>query len=304
MTGLGRKMKESVSVKGYAKINLTLDVLGKRDDGYHEVAMIMQGIDLHDLITLKKRQAGIMLENDLPELSSGPDNLAYQAALLLQKDFPVIEGIHIKLTKKIPLAAGLAGGSTDAAAVLLGLNCLYDLGLSLDELRAYGARLGSDVPFCLLPTTALATGRGEIITELPPCPPLWLLLVKPPFGISTREVYGHLKEVIIKERPSLEGALQALNTGDLAFLYHAMANVLEYATFDLYPELQQYLEELRNSGAKKAMMSGSGPTLIAFMENEGEARKLASSWTKPGWYVIVTRSIGPRDLDRRIVVDE
>lgn len=291
-------------MKGYAKINLTLDVLGKRDDGYHEVAMIMQGIELHDLITLEKRQTGITLEINVPELSSGPDNLAYRAATLLQKDFPDIAGVHIKLTKEIPVAAGLAGGSTDAAAVLLGLNRLYDMGLSLDDLRTYGARLGSDVPFCLHPLTGLATGRGEMIRELPPCPPLWLVLVKPPFGVSTKEVYGHLKEVIIKERPSLKRALAALETGDLGLLYQSMANVLEYATFDLYPELRDWLEELRDLGAKKAMMSGSGPTLIAFMENESEAKELASCWIKPGWQVVVTRSLGPRDLDRRIVVDE
>jgi 4-diphosphocytidyl-2-C-methyl-D-erythritol kinase len=295
---------QQVSVKGYAKINLTLDVLGKRDDGYHEVAMIMQGINLYDVVTLEKRKAGIMLDSNLLELSSGPDNLAYQAAALLQKDFPVIEGIHIKLSKKIPLAAGLAGGSTDAAAVLLGLNLLYKLGLSLDQLRTYGSCLGSDIPFCLHPLTALATGRGEMIKELPPCPPLWLVLVKPPFGVSTKEVYGHLKEVIIKERPSLERALEALETGDLGLLYHSMANVLEYATFDLYPELQHGVEKLRNAGAKKAMMSGSGPTLIAFVENETKAKELASSWTKSDWQVVVTRSLGPRDLDRRIVVDE
>lgn len=295
---------QMVSVKGYAKINLTLDVLGKRDDGYHEVAMLMQGIDLYDVVILEKRRAGISLESNWQELSSGSDNLAYQAAVLLQKDFPAIDGVHIKLKKRIPLAAGLAGGSTNAAAVLLGLNYLYDLGLSLDRLRAYGARLGSDVPFCLHPLTALATGRGEMIRELPSCPPLWLVLVKPPFGVSTKEVYGHLKKVVIKERPSLTGALQALNTGDLTLLYQSMANVLEHATFDLYPELRQGLEELKKAGAKKAMMSGSGPTLIAFVENEARAEELASSWPKSDWRVVVTRSLEPRDLDRRMVVDE
>ena len=295
---------QKVSVKGYAKINLTLDVLGKRDDGYHEVAMLMQGIDLYDVVTLEKRGAGISLESNWQELSSGSDNLAYQAAALLQKDFPVIDGIHINLKKRIPLAAGLAGGSSNAAAVLLGLNYLYDLGLSLNKLRAYGASLGSDVPFCLHPLTALATGRGEMISELPPCPPLWLVLVKPPFGVSTKEVYGHLEEVIIKKRPSLAGALKALKTGDLALLYNSMANVLEYATFDLYPELRQGLEKLIKAGAKKAMMSGSGPTLIAFVENKSRAEELASSWPKSDWRVEVTRSLGPGDLDRRVVVDE
>ena len=288
---------ESLRIRAFAKINLVLDVLHKRPDGYHEVEMIMQGINLCDLLEIKKHDGKICLHCDDKELGTGPENLAWQAAALLINDFSDINGVEIDLQKNIPVAAGLAGGSSDAAAVLLGMNGLFDLKLSRERLLEYAAKLGSDVPFCLLPLTALAKGRGEKITMLPGCPRLWITIAKPPFGVSTKEVYTHLANVAIDRRPDLHLALRTLENGKIHDLYKAMGNVLEYSTYDLYPKLRESAEDLKESGASKVMMSGSGPTLIAFCENEKESRMLAAKWQKPGWQVLPSRTLGTEDMD-------
>jgi 4-diphosphocytidyl-2-C-methyl-D-erythritol kinase len=283
---------ESLEIRAYVKINLMLDVLYKRPDGYHEVEMIMQGINLFDLLEIKKHGTKLCLNCNHKELDNGPSNLAWQAAALLIKDFPNINGVEINLQKNIPVAAGLAGGSTDAAAVLLGMNELFDLNLDREKMLEYAAKLGSDVPFCLLPLTALAIGRGEKIRMLPICPRLWMVVAKPPFGVSTKEVYGHLSNVAILRRPDLQLALGALENNRVAELYKAMRNVLEYSTYDLHPELRDWANELQQIGATKVIMSGSGPTLIAFCENENAARMLAAKWQKPGWAVFTSKTLG------------
>lgn len=292
---------QRVTIKAFAKINLTLDVLGKRPDGYHEVIMIMQGISVYDFIDIKKTEClGIELHCDAVDLETGPSNLAYQAAMLLAKDFPQIKGVEIDLKKGIPIAAGLGGGSSDGAAVLIAMNELFDLELSLEELRNYGAQLGSDVPFCLQPLTALAKGRGEQIEELSTPHTLWMVLAKPPFGVSTKKVYDHLNHVKILERPDIKAAIDALKEQNVHKLNRTMANVLEYATYDLYPELKKWANEIFNLGAMKVMMSGSGPTLIAFCDSEENALKIASLWVKPDWKIFVTRTLNEGDLNGRV----
>ncbi|MBE3553675.1 MAG: 4-(cytidine 5'-diphospho)-2-C-methyl-D-erythritol kinase, partial [Thermicanus sp.] len=219
-----------------AKINLTLDVLGKRADGYHEVKMVMTTIDLSDRLTLiKAGDGGIYVTSSTGVIPTDERNLAYQAALLLKRELHVKEGVKIYIEKKIPVAAGLAGGSSDAAATLKGLNKLWNLGLDLDQLAGLGARLGSDVPFILYGGTTLATGRGEVLTPLPSPPPSWVVLAKPPIGVSTSEVYGKLRLDQIKERPDHERMLKALAEKDFSGVVASMGNVLETVTFTLYP---------------------------------------------------------------------
>lgn len=257
-----------------AKINLTLDILGKRDDGYHEVEMVMQSIDLADIVTLEDAE-DIIVETDLAELADDRTNLAYRAAELLRDTYGEGRGAHIRIEKKIPLAAGLAGGSSDAAAVLLGLNELWGLGRTMDELTALGARLGSDVPFCMIGGTMLATGRGEILTKAPSLGVYPLVLVKPPLGVSTAAAYGGYRADNVDVHPTADRMTEAIASGDIQRVYDAMGNVLETVTIPLRPEIAEVKRALIEAGADKAMMSGSGPTVFAFAKTAEDAEKIA-----------------------------
>lgn len=293
-----------IIVRAYAKINLTLDVLGKRNDGYHEVITVMQGINLYDLMEVERTGPGIRLACNIRELE-GTNNLAFQAAALMTQQYGLEPGFSIKLQKNIPVEAGLGGGSADAAAVILAVNELCGLNLTMTEMRTAAARLGADVPFCLLPLTALATGRGEEIKDVGTCPVLWLALAKPPFSVSTASVYRHLDRVSVGRRPDLRAVLEAINNKQREILYKNMVNVLETATYDLYPRLKTHLLEIETLGAKKVMMSGSGPTLLAFGDNEEEARRLALLIKKPGWQVFVVRTTVPEDVEKqKILLDK
>ncbi|MBQ6712403.1 MAG: 4-(cytidine 5'-diphospho)-2-C-methyl-D-erythritol kinase, partial [Selenomonadales bacterium] len=212
-----------------AKVNLTLDILGKRDDGYHEVEMIMQSIDLADIVTLEDAE-DIIVETDLAELADDRTNLAYRAAELLRDTYGEGRGAHIRIEKKIPLAAGLAGGSSDAAAVLLGLNELWKLGLDIDKLTALGARLGSDVPFCMIGGTMLAKGRGEVLARVPSLGAYPLVLVKPPLGVSTAAAYGGYRAENVETHPTADRMIRAIESGNITRVYEAMGNVLETVT--------------------------------------------------------------------------
>lgn len=265
-------MANAIHLKALAKINLGLDVIGVREDGYHLVRMIMQTIDLYDWVTVKKSQSvGISLETNLNFLPTDEHNIAYQAAELLKRDFAQIGGVELRIHKCIPVAAGMAGGSTDAAAVLYGMNQLYHLGIPMNRLMEYGLRLGADVPYCLLRGTALAEGIGEQLTRLPPMPECYILIAKPPVSVSTKLVYQSLDASQELLHPPIDAQIADLEAGDIASLAEHMGNVLESVTIPLHPQIARIKEMMTEQGAIAAMMSGSGPTVFGIFLEEAKA---------------------------------
>lgn len=267
---------DKIQLKALAKINLGLDVLRRREDGYHEVKMIMQTISLYDELMLKKiKKPEIQLRTNLPYLPTNENNLAYQAAKLLMDEYQIEGGLLIQLDKKIPVAAGMAGGSSDAAAVLWGVNQMYHLGLSRRELMERGVRLGADVPYCILRGTALAEGIGEKLKVLPPMPKCYLLIAKPGISVSTRFVYEnlHANELEKEQHPDVDAMIAALRQKDLALLSSRMGNILELVTIPAHPVIDKIKQEMRKAGALGAMMSGSGPTVFGIFDTQPKARK-------------------------------
>ena len=267
---------DKIQLKALAKINLGLDVLRRREDGYHEVKMIMQTISLYDELMLKKiKKPEIQLRTNLPYLPTNENNLAYQAAKLLMEEYQIPGGLLIQLEKKIPVAAGMAGGSSDAAAVLWGVNQMYHLGLSRKELMERGVRLGADVPYCILRGTALAEGIGEKLKTLPPMPKCYLLIAKPGTSVSTKFVYEnlHVNELETKKHPDVDAMITALRQKDLALLSARMGNILELVTIPAHPVIDKIKQEMQKAGALGAMMSGSGPTVFGIFDTQPKARK-------------------------------
>lgn len=263
-----------MDLKALAKINLGLDVLGRREDGYHEVRMVMQSIYLYDNVMLGRREEpGIELSSNLYYLPDDSGNIAYKAARMLMEEFGLPGGVRITLEKHIPVAAGMAGGSSNAAAVLFGMNRLFDLGLSRQELMERGVRLGADVPYCIIRGTVLAEGIGEKLTVLPSIPRCAVLIAKPPISVSTRIVYEALDSKEIVKHPDIDGLIQALEEGSLKGVASCMGNVLEDVTIPKYPVIQDIKEEMLLAGALNAMMSGSGPTVFGLFENKVAARR-------------------------------
>ena len=267
-------MIDKTTQRAYAKINIGLDVLRRRADGYHEVKMIMQTVDIYDELVLERRkEPGIELRMDNSELPSGGDNLICRAADLLFREKKITEGVNISLTKRIPIAAGMAGGSADAAAALRGLNELFDMGYSLKELQALGVGLGADIPYCLAGGTMLSEGIGEILTPLPAPPAAHLVIAKPDINVSTAFVYGNLHADRLAWHPDIDGMIVALQKGDLDGITDRLGNVLETVTVKAHPVIEQIKELLRKQGAENALMSGSGPTVFGiFKEKETAAR--------------------------------
>lgn len=267
---------DRMQLKALAKINLGLDVLRRRDDGYHEVRMVMQTVHIFDQLFLEKRQEdGIFVRTNLYYLPENENNLVYKAAKLLRDEFRLTEGIAIQLKKYIPVAAGMAGGSSDAAAVLFGMNRMYDLGLSLDELMERGVKIGADVPYCIMRGTALAEGIGEVLSPLPPMPPCTILVAKPGIGVSTRFVFENLKANELAFHPDIDGMVDALNNQDLRALAEHMepGNVLETVTIPAYPVIQKLKDAMMSCGALAALMSGSGPTVFGIFESRQAAKR-------------------------------
>lgn len=283
-------------VKAPAKINLTLDVLYKRPDNYHEVEMIMTTVDLSDRIGLESREDGIIeifsADRFVP---NDQRNFAFQAAQLLKDTYGIKEGVSISIEKEIPIAAGLAGGSSDAAATLKGLNELWNLGLTIDELAELGSKIGSDVPFCVYGGTALATGRGEKIKEIPAPPACWVVLAKPKIGVSTAEVYGGLKVDEI-EHPNTQKMIEAIETGDYELLCQSVGNVLESVTFKLHPEVVMIKEQMKRFGVDAVLMSGSGPTVFGLVENEARVSRVYNGLRGFCEEVYAVRLLGERNL--------
>ncbi|MEH7503616.1 4-(cytidine 5'-diphospho)-2-C-methyl-D-erythritol kinase [Neobacillus drentensis] len=281
-------------VKAPAKINLALDVLHKRSDGYHEVEMIMTTIDLADRVELS------LLDQDKIHILSHnryvPDdqrNLAFQAAQLLKDRFNVKKGVLISIEKTIPVAAGLAGGSSDAAATLRGLNRLWDLGLTIDELAELGSEIGSDVSFCVYGGTALAKGRGEMITELPAPPTCWVILAKPFIGVSTAEVYRRL-DVNEMAHPNIPGMIKAINEHDYQKVCKNVGNVLEDVTLNLHPEVALIKEQMKRFGADAVLMSGSGPTVFGIVQHDSRMHRIYNGLRGFCDQVFAVRMLGER----------
>ena len=271
-------MYHSLQLKAYAKINLGLDVVGKREDGYHNVKMIMQTIRLFDRITLERNDSGrITLSTNLPYLPANENNLVYRALDIMREKYHIKDGIHADIHKRIPVSAGLAGGSTDAAAAFVGMNQMFELGVSQNTLMEYAVTLGADIPFCIMRGTALSEGIGEILTPLPPMPDCWFLVVKPVFSISTKAVYENLKLNQLSSHPDIDGMIEALRNEDLFGITSRLENVLEHVTKDLYPNIERIKECMLEKGAHGALMSGSGSTVFGIFTDRGKAERALDS---------------------------
>ena len=267
-------MENTVTLKALAKINLGLDVLGKRDNGYHDVRMVMQTVYLYDNVTMTRtKEAGIQVETNLSYLPVDENNIAYKAAKIIIDEFGIQEGVHIKLDKHIPVAAGMAGGSSNVAAVLVGMNRLFGLGLSQKELMERGVSLGADVPYCVMRGTALAEGIGEILSPLPPLPKCYVLIAKPSISVSTKVVYETLYAKEIVEHPDIDGVLEGLEHQDIKKVAASMGNVLESVTTLKYPIIEKIKDAMKEAGALNAMMSGSGPTVFGIFEDRKVAKE-------------------------------
>ncbi len=282
-------------VKAPAKINLSLDVLGKRQDGYHEVKMIMTTIDLADRLELME-----LAEDRIEILSHNryvPDdqrNLAYQAAKLLKGKFNVKKGVSITIEKTIPVAAGLAGGSSDAAATLRGLNKLWNLGLTIEELAELGAEIGSDVSFCVYGGTAIATGRGEKIEHIKTPPSCWVILAKSHIGVSTADVYGNLKLNRVTH-PNVDKMVEVINDGDYKGICDTVGNVLEDVTFVMHPEVARIKAQMKRFGADAVLMSGSGPTVFGLVHHDSRMHRIYNGLKGFCEQVYAVRLLGERE---------
>ena len=258
--------------KAYAKINLALDVLGTLPNGYHEVRMIMQTVGIWDELTFEKAESGIVITTDSGELPTDGNNLIYKAVKLMQEEFSNFGGVKIHLQKNIPIAAGMAGGSTDAAAAMIGFNELYGLGVSRERLMELGVRIGADVPYCVMGGTALAEGIGEKLTRLPDAPSCTLVVVKPDLNVSTKEVYTRLDAKTDVEHPDIDGMISAIKENDLEGVARRLGNVLELVTMQLCPVIGDIRRCMEQYGALGSLMSGSGPTVFGIFDDISRAQ--------------------------------
>ena len=267
---------DKIQLKALAKINLGLDVLRRREDGYHEVKMIMQTIGLHDDLEIRKTKTpGIQVKTNLYYLPTNENNLVYKAAKLLMDEFQIQDGVSIQLKKRIPVAAGMAGGSSDGAAVLWGINQMYGLGLSMQALMERGVRLGADVPYCIQRGTALAEGIGEKLSVLPLMPKCTILIAKPGISVSTKFVYEnlHANDLKPEQHPDVDSMIEAMRQKDLGLLCSRMGNVLETVTIPAYPVINEIKRTMMDNGAIGSMMSGSGPTVFGIFDSPVAAKQ-------------------------------
>ena len=267
---------DKIQLKALAKINLGLDVLRRREDGYHEVKMIMQTIGLHDDLEIRKTKTpGIQVKTNLYYLPTTENNLDYKAAKLLMDEFQIQDGVSIQLKKRIPVAAGMAGGSSDGAAVLWGINQMYGLGLSMQALMERGVRLGADVPYCIQRGTALAEGIGEKLSVLPSMPKCTILIAKPGISVSTKFVYEnlHANDLKPEQHPDVDSMIEAMRQKDLGLLCSRMGNVLETVTIPAYPVINEIKRTMMDNGAIGSMMSGSGPTVFGIFDSPVAAKQ-------------------------------
>ena len=265
-----------LELRARAKINLSLDVLRRKEDGYHDVKMVMQTLKLYDRVIMSRNGSGkITVESNQFYLPTDERNIAYKAAKILKDEFHIPDGVHIKLGKYIPVAAGMAGGSTNAAAVLFGMNRMFGLGLSQQELMDRGVKLGADVPYCLMRGTVLAEGIGERLTPLPPMPDCHVLIAKPPISVSTRFVYEnlHVNDLGAEAHPDVDRVIAGLQNQDIRGLAESMGNILERVTIPEYPVIEDIRRMMEKNGALGARMSGSGPTVFGLFDDRDKAER-------------------------------
>lgn len=274
---------DKISLKALAKINLGLDVVRRREDGYHEVRMIMQTIHLYDKLEITKtKEPGILITSNLSYVPTNENNLVYKAAKILMDEFDIREGVSVNLIKRIPVAAGMAGGSSDAASMLYGMNQIFDLKLSRKQLMERGVKIGADVPYCLMRGTALAEGIGEKLTQLPPMVKCLVLIAKPQISVSTKFVYENLKLNEETEHPDIDQLVTDIKNKDLHAVAGHMGNVLETVTIPEYPIIARIKAQMMKSGAVNSMMSGSGPTVFGLFEDEKTAKKAYDDMVQSG----------------------
>ena len=274
---------DEIKLKALAKINLGLDVVRRREDGYHEVRMVMQTIHLYDQLLIQKSETpGIQIHSNLSFLPVNENNLVYKAGKLLMDDFDIHTGVSVELNKRIPVAAGMAGGSTDAAAMLYGMNQLFGLKLKRKDLMERGVQIGADVPYCIMRGTALAEGIGEKLSSLPPMVKCPVLIAKPAVSVSTKFVYQNLKLNEQTPHPDIDALITDIRNSDLDNICADMGNVLETVTIPNYPVIAQIKEQMLKSGAKASMMSGSGPTVFGLFGDEETARRARAEMKASG----------------------
>lgn len=267
-------MEQKLVLEAHGKINLGLDVVRRLENGYHEVRMVMQTVELADTVTMRRlSEDRIILKTDRDDLPCDERNIAYRAAKLMKENYGLRDGVEIEIEKRIPMAAGMAGGSADCAAVLKGMNELFELGLTVEKLQAEGVKLGADVPFCLFGGCALSEGIGEVLTALKTPPACTLLLAKPDINVSTKYVYENLRLEEISRHPDMEGILRSIEAGDLKGLSGKLENVLERVTGREYPVIGEIELVMKSAGALAAIMSGSGPTVFGIFEERKTAER-------------------------------
>ena len=274
ITDTGRDIVDEIKLRAMAKINLALDVLRRRDDGYHEVRMVMQTVNIYDELAFEKTDDGkIVITTNAEELPVNEDNLIYKSARLLLDEYGIDKGLKVSLKKNIPMAAGMAGGSTDAACTFKAVNELFELNLSKKELMERAVRIGADVPYCILGGTALSEGIGEVLTQIKSAPECSLLVAKPPIDVSTKFVYQNLKLNDDTVHPDIDAMLAAINDGDIEKVSKNLGNVLESVTVPNYPVISDIKKFMTDNGALGALMSGSGPTVFGIFNDKDKAKE-------------------------------
>ncbi|NLZ83611.1 MAG: 4-(cytidine 5'-diphospho)-2-C-methyl-D-erythritol kinase [Clostridiales bacterium] len=289
----------SLTEKSYAKINIGLDVIGRRDDGYHNLRMIMQTIDLYDIVTVERSESsGIYIKTNLSYLPTDKRNIVYKAAHTFLTKFNIKEGLRIDLSKNIPVAAGLAGGSSNGAVTLKLLNQMFNTGLSRNELMEIGLSLGADVPYCFLMGTALSEGIGEILTPIKPIPDCNILIVKPNISVSTKYVYSNLKLSSTSLHPDIDSMLTAIDNGDLNKLTKYMDNILQSVTIPKHPIIKDIKKQMEDLGARTALMSGSGPSVFGIYDDKMTAIKAYDYFNngRYGYQVYLTKPYWPQSI--------
>lgn len=268
---------DKIELKAYGKINIGLDVIRKREDGYHDLDMIMQTVGVYDDVIISREDGTqtyeIEVSTDADILPNDKGNLAFMAAKVLMEDYDIKSKVKIHINKRIPIAGGMAGGSADCAAVLRGVNQLFQLGLTDEQLQEYGVKLGADVPYCIVGGTKRAQGIGEILTDLPTPPKCYVIIAKPDAFVSTKFVYSHIRPAQIENHPDIDGIIESIKAGDLYGMCEKIANVMEDVTIPEYPIIQKVKDILKSNGAVNALMSGSGPTVFGIYDDEEKAKQ-------------------------------